>query len=244
MKNSNEKGFALVICIALLPVVIAGLLLSFSTFGFLQNDLALKYQCRTDGLESQKKIAPLLTNLLALNSLSRTLKFQYLAAVAELAAAIASENIPATIKAEHKINMILEKRQTLDKQQRQLISQSNLSLRTSYVSTANTLRNTGRNLSNLLLKTRFISMPRKAPSLAVHPDYADIAPTYSLDIDFEIKSALAHEWQYKTEIQPPFSNFLKGTFEFKKSCSVSLTKENAKWIPKIIKGKYSLKSLW
>lgn len=240
----NQKGFALAICLALLPCLIAGLLLAFSSFNFVQNDLVLKYQCRTEGFNGQKKVAPLLNSLLALNPLSKTLKIQYWAAVAELAVAVASENILAAHKAQVKINQISEKRNALDKQQKRLISQSNLLLKINHFNTAASLQKTGARISNVLLKVNFFAIPGRAPTLAVHPDSTDIAPTYSPDDDFEIKQALAHEWHYGVQVRPPFSNFITGNFIFKKACAVTLIKEDSRWIPKITKAKFLLKSVW
>lgn len=241
---TNQKGFALAICLALLPCLIAGLLLTFSSLGFMQNDLALKYQCRSEGLAGQKKVAPLLTKLLALNTFAKMLKAQYLHAKIELGLAILSKNALAIRRAVEKIRKITEKRETLDKQQKQLINQSNLTLRLNHAKTAGLIRKTGSQISNILLKTEFIGTPSPFPTLAVRPDSADIAPTYNPVADFEIRQALAHEWQYRTQVRSPFSNFIKGTFLFKKACAVTLTKDNSKWIPKITKGKFSLKSLW
>lgn len=240
----NSRGFALAICLALLPVLIAGMLVAFSLFGFIRNDLALKYQCRSEGLSGQRNVAPLLTSLLASNSLAEMLKFQYLAAMEELAAASASQNPVAIIKATAKLNKIIEKRQVLDKRQRQLINQSNLLLRASHLKTAGLLRKTGSYSSNILLKVNFSETPSQPPPLGVRPDSTDIAPTYSPVDNFEIKQSLAHEWQYRIQVRAPFSNFITGNFLFKKACAVSLTKENSRWIPKITKAKFSLKSVW
>lgn len=240
----NQKGFALAICLALLPCLIAGMLLAFSLFGLVQNDLALKYQCRSEGLIGQKQVQPLLTGLLALNPLAEILKAAYLETVAELAAATAAANPVGIAKATAQLNQIMAKRQTLDKQQKQLINQSNLLLKTNHFKTAVLLYKKGAQISNILMKVNLVSLNGKAPRLAVHPDSTDIAPTYSPVEDFETKQSLAHEWQYRASVRAPFSNFISGNFLFKKACAVTLTKEDSRWIPKITKGKFSLKSVW
>lgn len=240
----NNNGFALAICLALLPCLIAGILLAFSVFGFIQNDLSLKYQCRREGLNGQKQVEPLLSRLLALNTLAATLKVEYLEALAEFEAATASNNPVAYTKAIVKIRKIVEKRETLDKRQKQIIKQSNLLLSTNHSKTAARLLKSGSRISNILLKADLFGLQGKAPTLAVHPDSTDIAPTYSPLDDFENKQSLAHEWQYRISVRPPFSNFIAGNFLFKKACAVTLTKEDSRWVPKITKAKFSLKSVW
>lgn len=244
MVIKNQKGSALAIILAILPVFIAGALLCFSLLGLVQNDLAMKYECRTEGQKGQKRVSPLLSTLLALNPVAIALKAELAKAIAELATAVASENPVAIAKATARYTKVLEKRDKLDRRQKQLVKQSNLFLQQTHTFTALSLRRTGAIASNILLKTELGSVRGKAPKLAVRPDSPDIAPTYSLIDDFENKQALAHEWQYRIQVRPPFSNFLKGEFIFKKACAVSLAKENSSWHPKIIVGKFSLKSVW
>lgn len=237
----NQKGSALAIILALLPVFLAGCILCFSLLGLIQNDLAMKFQCRSEGQKGQQKVSPLLKSLLALNPHALALKAELIAATAEVAAAwdpISSARALAHLK------KVRQKRLELDRKQKQLIKQSNLLLLQTHSSTSRGLRRTGSTASNILLKTELNSVRGKAPKLAVRPDSSDIAPTYSLVDDFENKQALAHEWQYRVQVRPPFSNFLKGEFTFKKACAVSLAKENSSWHPKIIVGKFSLKSVW
>lgn len=239
----NNNGFALAICLAILPCLIAGMLLAFSVFGFIQNDLSLKYQCRREGLNGQKQVQPLLTSLLASNPLAKTLQLLYWETKGELT--IAKITNPLAVPAiEARLARIEEKRLALDRKQKQLINQSNLLLRTNHLKTEAQLLTSGGRISNILLKAEFLGIQGKAPTLAVHPDSTDIAPTYSPLDDFENKQSLAHEWQYRISVRPPFSNFIAGNFLFKKACAVTLTKEDSRWVPKITKAKFSLKSVW
>lgn len=240
----NRNGFAVVLIMALLPCVLAGFLLCFSTVGFIQTDLALKYQCRSLGESTQDKVRPLLTALLALNPLAVQLRIELAQAMAEIAAAIATENPVALAKAKDHYNRVVQKRQELDYKQKQLINNSNRLLRQGHQFTRLQLGRLGATSSNVLLKMQLTSVRGEAPRLAVRPDVPDTAPIYNPLPDFETQQALAHEWQYRLQVQAPFSAFLKGSFTFKKACAVTLTEENALWRTKIIKGKFSLKSVW
>lgn len=244
MNLKNNHGFALAFLLAILPVFIAGLVFCFSSFGFVQNDLAMKYQCRVEGRNGQKEVAPLLTGLLALNPLAVRLRAEWIQALYELWIALASENPGAIAAATKKCLVIKEKRGQLDQKQKQLIRQSNLLLQKSHLITKQKLFTTAAHLSNIFLKFDLVSLRGKAPRLAVRPDSADVAPTYGPVADFNNEQALAHEWQYQVSVRSPYSQFLPGIYSFKKACAVTLEKERISWVPKIIRGRFLLKSLW
>ncbi len=86
----NEEGFALSLMMALLPVLLAGFIFAYASFGFVRVDLAMKYQCRTDGQSGQRKTAPLLEKLLSLNPNAIKLRAEWGRAKTQLKAARAS----------------------------------------------------------------------------------------------------------------------------------------------------------
>lgn len=238
----NEKGFAVILLLACLPVLISGLLLLSSVFGFMQSDLAMKYQCRVHGQQGQKQVAPHLEKLLSLNVTARRLKIEEVAAYAKIAAS--AGNPPALAAAKARLIKIKNQKRLLDLKQKQLINQANMSLASSFLKTRKELTKNQESLSNILFISNGFHISGTRPTLAVRPDSSDIAPTYSPTPGFEEKQALAHEWQYTLAVRKPFSQFLEGRFQFRKACAVSLSEENATWVPKIIKGKFSLKSVW
>lgn len=240
----NEKGFALALIMALLPVFVAGLVVMFSTVNVTQIDLAAKHVCRKEGLSAQKRVAPLLTTLLSLNPLARSLKIQLLAAEAARALAVAQQNWVAAAKLSRKINEIKQKRKELDIRQKQIIQQSNLILGLNHSTTSLRIRQNLHAKSNMLMSLQLLSLNGQAPKLAVRPDDSDVAPAYSPKDDFAQEQALAHEWQYRLSVRRPFSYFVSNEFDFKKSCAVTLVKENSQWEPTVNKGKSSWKSAW
>lgn len=244
MHTKNQKGFAIVLCLALLPCLIAGLLFVFVLINFMKNDLGLKHQCRIQGEAGQKSVKPLLIQLLSLNPKAQLLKSEYLQAKTAQKLAIAAKNVPEIQRLEIVIQKIQLQRHTLDKQQKRILSQANLLLYRNHSTTALGLRRMGASNSTVLLTSTLQQIHGRAPDLAVLPESPDIAPIYKLKPDFENQQSLAHEWQYRITVRPPFSNFIKGDFSFKKACAVTLVKDGSTWIPKIIKGKFSLKSVW
>lgn len=244
MKRQGQDGFALALILAILPAVIAALVLAFCLVGFTQNDLALKYQCREHGRRGQKITAPLLETLLALNPLSRQLRLQQIKALQDITAATIAKNPVALAAATKRYMAIRKKQELLDSKQRQLIKQSNFILGQSHAAATRQLRSTAIAMSNSFIQLRLLSIKGHPPKLAVRPDQADLAPTYSPSTDFENDQALAHEWQYRFFVRTPFSYFLPGNFVFQKACAVTLRKEKSQWKPTITKGKFSLKSVW
>ncbi|NUN04407.1 MAG: hypothetical protein HUU57_01480 [Bdellovibrio sp.] len=240
----SEKGFALAMIMALLPVFVVGLIILFSVVNVTQTDLSVKHVCRKEGLTAQKRVAPLLTSLLNLNPLARSLRLQLLAAQAARALAIAQQNWLLVDKQTKKINELMQKRKELDIRQKQIIQQSNLILAFHHSATRTRLRQTLQSRSDVLMSLQMRAFNGKAPKLAVRPDDSDIAPPYSPQEDFEHKQSLAHEWQYRLSVRRPFSLFVSNEFDFKKSCAVTLVKENSKWQPTVSKGKFSWKSAW
>lgn len=237
----NQKGFALVITLSLLPALLAGFFLSWAAIAFIRQDLGIKYSCRAEGIAGQKKVAPLLEKLLALNSKAKKLKLKL--NLAEAALAIAPDPASRTA-AKAKVESIKLERQVLDMQQKGIILNSNALLSVAHTKTRLAIRGRVTKLSNTFLSLGHSSVNGRAPTLAVRPDYADTAPTYSPAPDFSTTQALAHEWHYSAQLAAPYSYFLPGNFEFRKACAVTLISEGKKWIPQITKARFSLKSVW
>lgn len=239
----NEKGFALAMTMALLPFLIAGFFLAWASVGFVQQDLALKYACRSEGIAGQKKVAPNLAKLLKLNPDAKRLKEELVEIDREIEFAIVHNQ--AALPGLSARRLVVEgKRLTLDIKQTKLIQESNRSLKSAHSLGRSEIQSNASSTSTSFINLKMGSISGKAPKLAVRPDYPDIAPTYSPTFDFANEQALAHEWQYTATIARPFSLFLPGQFNFKKACAVTLKKELTQWTPQIIKARFSLKSVW
>lgn len=244
MIHNNQKGFAMAISLAILPLFISALLIGFAAVGFVETDLNLKYQCRTQGLQGQSKVAPLLTSLLALNLRARALRIEQWIARAEAFEATLALNFPLAARALKREREIQRKRENLDKKQKQIIKKSNQFLRQAHETGAQKIRASALTQDNKFFNIQLTSLKGKAPELAVRPKDSDVAPVYETVSNFETEQSLAHEWQYKISIRAPFSHFIPGQFTFNKACAVSLKKKDLLWLPSIVKGKFSLKSAW
>lgn len=239
----NQKGFALVMTMALLPLMIAGFFLVWGAIGFFQQDLAIKHACRQEGITGQNKTGPLLQKLLATNPEAKKLKIQLEEVDREIAFARTS-NQAALAGLMIKRSVIQLKRVALDLKQKRLIQESNRELSRAHHRGRAEIRGRLQDTSSFFIAIQLKNLKGKPPRLAVRPDYSDIAPTYSPVPDFSHQQALAHEWHYTASVGAPFSNFLPGKFEFKKACAVTLQEDLSKWLPQIIKDNYSWRSVW
>lgn len=228
---------------ALLPVFMGLLLLGSAILIFVKIDQQYQHICRLQGTIGQSEVAPKLKSLLALNPVSVALRVKRSIAMAQMAAATASQNYVALAKATFEYNKVLEKMRKLDTAQKELIRQSNLSLQLRYHKTRLSLNLQGTQNSSLgILKGSFRLNSPPPPKLAVRPDDADLAPTYSPEKDFENKQALVQKWQYTLSVIRPLRRLIDGEFKFEKSCAVTLREESHTWEPKVKRDK-SLSSL-
>lgn len=240
----NQKGFALVMTLALLPALIAGFFLAWAAIGYIQQDLALKFACRDQGISGQKNVSPLLEKLLKLNPEATKLKTKQTQLIQRIASATAAQQWIVVGILSKKLSQVEAQRLQLDIKQRGLIQESNRELVTAHNRGRSQIQSNLQDISSAFIRLKLKNIRGRSPQLAVRPDYPDVAPTYSTVFDFSTQQALAHEWHYSASVGRPFSYFLPGEFDFKKACAVSLKKELTKWSPQITKGNYSWKSVW
>lgn len=241
----NQRGFAAILILSLLPVFIGGSFLVFTALGVLQTDLKLKHTCRQEGRKAQEKVLPRLESLLGLNPKSRKLQAERLRLELMMKAAVARGDVANATLLKAKLAIVEARQIELDLRQKQIINQSNLDLRRGHHNTTNLLtREAARSSVKTLLKLKLRLSPLPAPKLAVRPDSPDLAPTYSPAPDFETRQALAQQWHYDIAVQWPLMQKPALSFKFSKACAVSLRKESFKWKVVLSKAKFSLKSVW
>jgi len=238
MKNQN--GFALIIFLSLLPLIMAGGLLVFCGFSFIKTDLGTLNLCRALQLDIQNKAAKKLDSLLKLNPRALKLRLAQKRAENSLALAVKSGNPAAIAAAEAYLLTVRMQRQVLDLKQRSLIS------------TANSVLLVGGQELQSKLYQEWYSQSRgvaswlqgnlqlgsaKIPALAVKPDFIDVAPMYQLVPQFEEAQAWTQEWQIEFKTISWARKFFNFHERFQRSCSTSLYSENSLWSAKLKKAK-------
>ncbi|XGC80342.1 hypothetical protein ACES2L_13500 [Bdellovibrio bacteriovorus] len=243
MSLKNQKGFALVLMTALLPVLLAAFFVIFAISGFIDKDLSIKHQCRKGGIEGQRQVGKLLTSLLNLNPKAQKLKIELERTKEQVAAALEALNYPLVGVLSVKIEKLEMARAELDAKQKQLIRESNRLLSAHHKKTKSAMQ-IPLSKDNLLISTSASNVQGKAPKLAVEADYIDIAPTYSLHPLFSERQSLKHQWTYTVSLKKPFNQFINASFKFSKACAVSLEPQGKTWVPQLVQGGLSFKELW
>lgn len=225
----NNRGFAVALIMALLPLLVGAVLVTFAVVSFIQTDLKLRHVCRSEGIKGQEDVAPILKTLLALNPMALRLRLELVQARAH-----AASGHPVALARLAKVEMKIS---SLVTRQQQLLRQSNLLLLRSHASAQGKLWKEKNTVDNAvaLFKGDLQVLHSTPPTLAVRPDAPLHPPTYSPAENFANKQALEQKWQYRLSIIKPLRAFLTGNYLFEKSCAVTLKEENSKWVPQMIR---------
>lgn len=239
----GPEGFATLLLLSLLPVILAGGLLVFSAFSIFKTDLGTLNLCRARQLETQNKAAKKMERLLKLNPQALKLRLAEARARKALALASKSANPTAIAAAEAFLLKVQLQRRALGLKQEALISSANEDLARAGEELPRRLRQEWDFHSRAVkpwLEGSLHLGPQRIPHLAVAADLKDAAPVYQPVPDFEEAQAwnLAWEWDLRTAAWA--RAFLKFQGRFERSCSTSIYSENAVWSAKLKKAK----SLW
>jgi len=244
MKN-NQQGFATLMLLSLLPLILAGGLALLSIFGFLKSDLATMNLCRSRQIEVQNKVGRNLAKLLALNPRALKLRLTEVRAQRMLTLALESGNIPAVAAAEAYLLSVQMRRQALDLRQRALIDTANLWLSSASYALPRELRQEwwqhNKGLSSWLKNSLSVSSA-EVPTLAVQPDIPEVAPAYLLKTSFAEAQAWKQNWSLHLQTTSWAAKFFRFNGDFERSCSTSLYSKGDEWIARMKKDKSLLKA--
>jgi len=240
----TEKGFAAILLLSLLPLILAGGFALLLGFGFLRSDMAVLNVCRAEQMQVQNKVGRNLGKLLKLNPKALKLRLEQARAEKALQAAIESGYPPAIAAAEAYLLSVQMRRQALDVRQRALIDTANIWLASSGTSLQRSLAQEWRLHNNPL--TAWWSgtlLPKESlvPQLAVKADFPEVAPLYLTVTDFENAQAWKQTWQLKVSTSSWVRKFLSFNGSFDRTCTTSLYQEGEEWVAKLKKDKSSLK---
>lgn len=240
----SEKGFAAILLISLLPVILAGGLAFYTIFGFLKGDLATLNICRARQMEVQNKAGRNLAKLLKLNPQALKLRLEQFRAEKALLMALETGTPPAIAAAEAYLLTVKMRRQTLDIRQKVLIETTNTWLSSAGTMLPRQLQQEWQRHNNPLTSWLPGSLvPNKAaiPTLAVEADIPEVAPVYQQKINFEDAQAWQQSWRIQVQTAQWAGRFLKFNGRFERSCSTSLYADGTDWIAKMKKAKSLLK---
>lgn len=238
----DQKGFANILLISILPFLLAALLLAFACAGLIQFEMRMNHLVWTAQIEAQKKARKHIRNLMSKNTTASGLKLSYNAAYT--AYMVAPPYLKPVLKI--RLEQVMARRRVLDLQQKAIIIEANLELLSHSAKTYQRLLSEGRNqaskMSPILLATFSASMPKRT-KLAVEPASSDVAPVYRTKTGFSKLQALEQSWQYGIRMKSPLSSFLSAAADFKRSSKITLYEAGAGWDIEIVRDK-SLSKPW
>lgn len=234
----NQNGFAQILFISLLPLIISMFMLTFIGANYIQLKTRTETVCLTEQMKSQKIAAALLNTLLDLNPIVHALKLLDLGGtIAQLTAAVINPLwIPLIIQMKY---IVRTARKFIDAYQKtSIIGAAALAYKTAFYDVNQKQKqiiDEHFRIFQLWLETNSRFLPATIYNLAVKPDSKDIAPQYSIDRSKVKNMTIRNAWYISLKPRDVFKSFLSGTHEVTNICAVELTERNDRWHPQIVK---------
>ncbi len=196
-KTLNEDGFITFFILGMIPILFAaGISLCYAQY-LTGNWMQSKHTCRVTLLQTQKEVAPFLSQLLSLNPRIKTLRIALHTAKLQRAAAIASQNPVAEIAAEAKIEAITLEQLSIHHEQQQLIQIANQKMSSAVYKVRQLLFKQNQEMQQRIpsaFKFKIENIQPRSNELAVTPDAPTIPPVYELKYDFMNEQTLSVNW--------------------------------------------------
>lgn len=229
---NNQKGFATVLILSLLPFLIALVTGLYVMIGWLEGRSERLNHCRRTLLKGLEQVALPLDGLLALNPRAIQLRVELSLALQKLAVATASGNLPAIAAAQLQVTKVRMRQVSLDQQQKTLLKSAQLLLNSFPLRVQTHLAASS---YGFVAHRQFRRLQMR---LAIRPDAPTLAPIYELEEPFELKQAVAFEWQDHFQLRGPLGHFLKAGGQKREVCAVTLSKGQDRWRSKLIEDKF------
>lgn len=235
----NQKGFAQILFISLLPLIITMFMITFIGANYIQLKTRTETVCITEQMKSQKIAAALLNTLLDLNPIVYALKLlDYGGTIAQLTAAVVNPLwLPLITELKHIVKIA---RRFLDGYQKSsIIAAAASAYSTSFYQVNQSLKKITEDHLRIFrlwleTKTKLYSATMKY-GLAVKPDSKDLAPQYSIDRSKVNNMTIRNAWEIELKPLEFFKFFLSGTHKVTNICAVELVERNKRWHPQIVK---------
>lgn len=209
----KEGGFALILFLALLPVVLAMAFALGAGSLMIGDRRAALNSCRKELLDGLRKASTPMRELLNLNPMATTLRLESQRLTAALASAAGNPAATAILTA--RLTQIQSQRIRLEAIQRKLFAQAASHLRTGQLSAGIALRSSAEWLK---IRVNHSSPPRPA----VRPVGPGPAPDWEKIPPFSDRQALEQTWQWSFEIKGVASRFLKSSYRREEKCGATL----------------------
>lgn len=244
LSKSNQKGFVLILFLTILPLIVLALSGLAVTLLYVEAKAESRHLCRQALFQTQKQVGQNLTLLMQLNTTAKSLRVQLRIQQVALAAAGGPETpMGAAIAA--RILQIEEQKLILGQQQKALILESELEMRTgslrSELQVRSSLHQKQMRFAHLIqLSPDQVSS--SLPHLAVRPDDpSDTAPVYELETPFTEKQSLQTFWKIRYSWNEKLwinRNLHWRQISVDDSCRASLEAKNKQFRPVLNEAKF------
>jgi hypothetical protein len=242
---SNQQGFAKVLLIALLPILLAGIFTVLYAQFYTTAWMRSLHTCRVELLKTQEKTKKDLDTLLKMNPLVRAYRLALLKAQAELVLAGITYNGALAARATADIARYTQLLRQIGMAQKALIMKANLTMSSGVMSVAAKLRQQSAEIQSRLpefFSFRIHTIRFETNVLAVKPDRSDTASVYELKPQFKDAQSLHVSWtsEFETKAQSRYQ-WITNHHQKKDSCGATLESKDQSFKEILLEDKSFLK---
>ncbi len=240
--NKQNSGFITII-FSLIVSITTLLIFSYAFIFYFQKQKSIfKKICYIELVNFQKKIVQLEKNLFQLNSLSTYYRSYLLILKIQLAAAIASENVPLAAKITLEISKQLDNQKILDSVQKKIIQSGNYLIELEKIRLMQKISfiNSSEQLiwRNLLQENKVLELLTKPEFAVIADSVGGVAPNYILKNDYQRLQTLALSMQIHYSTNNKTQKLIDSKQFYESTCHVQIQKLDDEWNLKITKDKY------
>lgn len=221
--SPRERGFALVLFLTILPVVLAAMFALMAASTLIHERRTAMNACRRELMAGLERAAVPMRALLSTNPRARWLRIREL----ELTAAILADPEPASR------NALILKRAAIHRQQSALYARQ----RRLYSEAARSLAKTQGLARAALMRARtWIRISGLAPVIArpaIRPTRPGVAPEWETEKPFPDRQTLEQKWHWSFTIRGPAGKFLTGSHRQEETCAATIDDRRNDWIASV-----------
>jgi len=231
----NKHGFALILMLALMPLIMSAMIAYLLLNTSLQTWMNSLHLCRTQLLETQNQVGRDLDELLQTNNLVKTVRTQIVTTQLAIVAATAAYQLYAVPPLQKALLGFQQEERAIGALQKGLIVSANAKMKLGSLNAQRKIQAQYRDLAPKMIEfvsLKLVSSRYATKRLAVKADRPSApAAVYELENNFKQRQSLSVFWT--TEIKIIDSQWSKNWFRFSsqksESCSSTLEKKDEQW---------------
>lgn len=228
----HDRGFALVLLLALLPALLSGFAALLLTLGLVQTRSKLRNSCRRTLLGGLESAGRELKTLIDLNTPAQELRTSISVTKAAISAASAAGQVEVAAALEVKLRSLQVQQILLDLRQRSLVVAAQTAITAAQSKALAGVAGDGNSV--VTARPRGFSAVRPA----VHRVGSGPAPDYALDSSFSDAQKLEQQWQSDFALPGALGKFLNVTGHLEETCAATLQPGDGPWRARLAEDKF------